>query len=506
VFEVYKGTKMADGMTIGVKVIPLQIVRRYGEKLIKAIDNEIKTLQQVSQAENPYIIKIFDNFETQNNIYILTEYCDGGTLQDVLDKDEMPSQQESLKIMFQIVLGLSAMSDANIVHRDIKPENIFVHKNVYKIGDFGFARDIQDKFQTTLGTCLYMGPEFYNGQKLTAKVDIWACGCMLHQLFFKTLAFDGDSQVDVQNAVKKANYRTPKKIKPEYEDLLMGMLANDVDKRYSIADIRMHRAFDFCRNQFASKLDRTIMQSQFGTNIQSNLNKKEINNYDPEQFKKMELMNMCHFISEDMLKYRNVSKFYFSNAQWLLKNAPDHDLTIFLMAKRACQKFGVLYYFLKNKMFPNHPELTIQNITNEGWQFFLKSDECMGLTCSIITDTYEARQLFEQVSEKALVTFASASKAIRDLLNDDMNISYTNIIEDCMKNVVKFLLEETMKRPSDPVNGQRLNVCLYLCILEGFEKKTNNELTYKLSDFVMQVRQFSNEEKSSLIQNFLTKK
>merc|ERR1711988_1538386 len=130
----------------------------------------------------------------------------------------------------------------------------------------------------------------------------------------------------------------------------------------------------------------------------------------------------------------------------------------------------------------------------------------MGLTCNVINDTYQARALFEKVLEKANITFASASKPIRDLLNDDMNISYTNIIEDCMKNVVKFLLEETMRSQSHPLNGQRLNVCLYLCILEGFEKKTNNELTYKLSDFVMQVRQFSNEEKSGLIQNFLTKK
>lgn len=182
--KVYRGIKTSTGQVVAVKVIPLNIVKRYGEKLIKAIDNEIKTLQKILVNKNPYVIEIFDNFETSNNIYILTEYCDGGTLQDDIDNWETktPSEQQSLKIIYQVILGLSALSESGIVHRDIKPENIFINKGIYKLGDFGFAREVHDKFQTQLGTCLYMGPEFYNNDKLTSKVDVWACGCMLHQL------------------------------------------------------------------------------------------------------------------------------------------------------------------------------------------------------------------------------------------------------------------------------------------------------------------------------------
>lgn len=101
--KVYKGIKTSTGQVIAVKVIPLQKIKRYGERLIKAIDNEIKTLQMITKVKNPYIIEIFDNFETSNNIYILTEYCDGGTLQDILDKDTLPSQKEALKIMYQVI-------------------------------------------------------------------------------------------------------------------------------------------------------------------------------------------------------------------------------------------------------------------------------------------------------------------------------------------------------------------------------------------------------------------
>jgi len=40
------------------------------------------------------------------------------------------------------------------------------------------------------------------------------------------------------------------------------------------------------------------------------------------------------------------------------------------MAKRATQKFAVMYYYLKNKQFPNHPELSLQNVTQDGWNAF----------------------------------------------------------------------------------------------------------------------------------------
>lgn len=59
-----------------------------------------------------------------------------------------------------MVLGLSALLELGICHRDIKPENIFINDDTYKIGDFGFANQASS-FQSTLGTPLYMGPEFY---------------------------------------------------------------------------------------------------------------------------------------------------------------------------------------------------------------------------------------------------------------------------------------------------------------------------------------------------------
>jgi eukaryotic-like serine/threonine-protein kinase len=61
----------------------------------------------------------------------------------------------------------------------MKPENVFINKNIHKIGDFGFAREAS-KFQSSLGTCLYMSPEFYTGEPKNEKVDVWALGVIAY--------------------------------------------------------------------------------------------------------------------------------------------------------------------------------------------------------------------------------------------------------------------------------------------------------------------------------------
>lgn len=332
---------------------------------------------------------------------------------------------------------------------------------------------------------------------------------MLHQLLFGSMAFDGNTKNQVFNNVIKGGYKPPHKLPEVIEDLLMGMLKYNPVERYGVDDLRMHRAFDFCRNQFASKLPRSLMDSQFDTRIKNKLNKEQVGNFDNEQSKKMKLLNQKHFISQRLLNYRNVCKFYYSNADWLFKNTPDHDLIIFLIAKRATQKFAILYYYLKNEFLPKHPDLDIENCTEEEWKFFLNSDERAGIQSEVIKDLVESGTLFEKVLTNAKITFKGSSNSIHSLLNSDMNVSYTNIMREGMVHLAFYLFDEAkteaIRKENDPLNVQRFNVCIYLCILIDFESNIQKEKSYKLSDFTQQVRQYQVEQKTRIIESFLKK-
>jgi serine/threonine protein kinase len=82
--QVYKGWKLSTigrmAIQVAVKVVPLTLLKEHGEAFVEAINNEIKTMEAILNDRNPYVIKIIESFESGNNIYIITEYCDGGDL------------------------------------------------------------------------------------------------------------------------------------------------------------------------------------------------------------------------------------------------------------------------------------------------------------------------------------------------------------------------------------------------------------------------------------------
>lgn len=102
--------------------------------------------------------------KTKNNIYIVTEYCEGGNLEDLLKaKGGRLTEAESIKIIKGIIKGFALLRDYNIIHRDMKPENVLLSKGSPKIADFGFSRFTEDTegfmMATLLGSPLYMAPQ-----------------------------------------------------------------------------------------------------------------------------------------------------------------------------------------------------------------------------------------------------------------------------------------------------------------------------------------------------------
>jgi serine/threonine protein kinase len=116
-------------------------------------------------------------------------------------------------IMKQISSGVAFMHNHNHVHRDIKPENsntrtlcfrltdlvlFSPQKSLWKITDFGFVAQVSSKLRNrpstyVRGTEGYRAPELRTGNHVySTKTDIWALGCVLHELAFGEPAFQGD--------------------------------------------------------------------------------------------------------------------------------------------------------------------------------------------------------------------------------------------------------------------------------------------------------------------------
>lgn len=96
----------------------------------------------MKRIDHPNIVKLLDVYQTSNNMYIVTEYCEEGDLAGWLKSKKKGSEKQALKMLKDILNGFKYLVSQEITHRDLKPANILLKNGVCKISDFGFAKDL----------------------------------------------------------------------------------------------------------------------------------------------------------------------------------------------------------------------------------------------------------------------------------------------------------------------------------------------------------------------------
>ncbi len=152
------------------------------------------------------------------------ELLEGETLADRLTRAESKAtglpRAEALAIATQIADALAAAHRAGVVHRDLKPANVVLTKSGAKLLDFGLAKTAVPAVtagsvsmlptaspQTLtahgmiLGTFQYMAPEQIEGAEADARTDIFAFGCLLHEMLTGQKAFEGKTHASLIAAI-----------------------------------------------------------------------------------------------------------------------------------------------------------------------------------------------------------------------------------------------------------------------------------------------------------------
>ena len=217
---------------------------------------EIEVLRQI-KGEN--IVHLLDVKRTPNNLYIFTDYCNGGDLEKYIKKNGPLSEDEALKILKQItnafidldnlVFKNSQGHKVSIMHRDIKPPNILFNDGEIRIADFGFAKIVDDNVKnikmrhTLLGTPLYMNPQTLADEAYSFKCDIWSTGVVFYECLFGKLPWTGNSINNLLGNIKKLPLEFSKTISDDTKDLLRKMLQIREETRIDWYGIRDHKAF-----------------------------------------------------------------------------------------------------------------------------------------------------------------------------------------------------------------------------------------------------------------------
>jgi serine/threonine protein kinase len=129
-----------DGI-VAIKVVKLEKFREI-PKLHEFTMNEIQTLSKI---DNPHVVKFLEMLKTSNNMYLIYEFCNGGTLEHLINKKKFLSETESMKYLCQLINAFRSLIKVNILHRDLKPSNILFNDGVIKIADFGFCKSMHSQ-------------------------------------------------------------------------------------------------------------------------------------------------------------------------------------------------------------------------------------------------------------------------------------------------------------------------------------------------------------------------
>ncbi|OQR86018.1 ser/thr kinase [Achlya hypogyna] len=183
--DVYKVTT-SDHEIFAVKKSKLPLrSKRDRERLLQ----EIKIYERLTHSAPacPYLVQYFQAWQERGHLYLQTELCPAGTLQDWLDtareNGAKPVPEELLwSILHDVSMGLACIHSHNIVHLDIKPANLFVAATgMVKIGDFGLAMDVAGDGDGE-GDQTYMAPELLASSTRSAPADIFSLGLTLLEM------------------------------------------------------------------------------------------------------------------------------------------------------------------------------------------------------------------------------------------------------------------------------------------------------------------------------------
>ena len=107
-------------------------------------------------------------------------------------------------IMFQLFAGLAFIHRNGFFHRDIKPENLLLKGRALKIADLGCCREIRSRppFTEYIATRWYRAPEILlQSNTYNSPIDVWACGCIIAELYRNHTLFPGASSADTLNKI-----------------------------------------------------------------------------------------------------------------------------------------------------------------------------------------------------------------------------------------------------------------------------------------------------------------
>ena len=194
----------------------------------------------IARFNHPHVVTIYDVKDAADAAYLVMEFVDGVTLQDLVTHSRRLEPQSAVPLLVALARALTAAHAGHLVHRDLKPGNVLLGRDAsIKLTDFGIASFISSGVRgAVFGTPGYLPPETLRGEPIQASVDLFALGALAYRALAGRPAFAGRTAEEI--LANTLNQRVPPlrevgaDVSAELEAIVAALL--DPDPKQRITD------------------------------------------------------------------------------------------------------------------------------------------------------------------------------------------------------------------------------------------------------------------------------
>ena len=244
--KVMLGRKRNTGNLYAIKVIHKKRVTE--RKHVAHTKTERRVLGKI---RHPFIVSLHFAFQTEHKLYLALDYCPGGELFGLLQRQKKVDEDHGRLYASQIVLALEYLHRLDIIYRDLKPENVLIDgKGNLRLADFGLSKEVSDsdRTYTFCGTPEYMSPEIILDHGHGQSVDFWALGVLIFELITGRHPFYTPNKDEMYRRILSVEPVISKLLHQDSQDILRQLLDKQVHKRLGsgpmgIEEIKRHPFF-----------------------------------------------------------------------------------------------------------------------------------------------------------------------------------------------------------------------------------------------------------------------